>query len=364
MWSNPSLYLSALLLVGVMASENTLASDYPDSETDVTAICKRARQDFKLGRNQAAKRPRDETLKLLTRSAKNGYLPAQDVLLRILRPNIVKNDKPSFELAKFLSDIGNTKAHLYLGNLYTSSILGYVPKDEKKAFEYFTLGAMQGDPECLHELGIAYMSGRGVEKEVDKGVEYLKKAVKKGHSGAGNKLFCLAFDFENGIDVIKNFTKTMELYTFLAEEGYDRAQYELALIYDTGIKAPQDLGKAFDLYTKAAEKNVQARFSLGRGYLTGKFGIKDIAKGTQLLDSACEDNLCTAHNPLFLSKIYEHGMFEVPINGSKAQYFHLKALNLPNYEYAKRFWYDCRNRVTTQDDDSSSADESGSEPED
>jgi TPR repeat protein len=56
-----------------------------------------------------------------------------------------------------------------------------------------------------------------------------------------------------------------------AERGDAQAQYKLALAYDVGVGAPQDLGQAAAWYERAAEQgHPGAQFSLGLMYGNGR----------------------------------------------------------------------------------------------
>lgn len=59
---------------------------------------------------------------------------------------------------------------------------------DKKRLEFQTKKAEAGADYAQYDLGIRYLNGDGVEKNVDTGKKWLEKAAKNGHSGAKKKL--------------------------------------------------------------------------------------------------------------------------------------------------------------------------------
>jgi len=59
-----------------------------------------------------------------------------------------------------------------------------VPKDEKKAVEWFQKAAEQGMPKAQFRLGMMYAQGRGVPQDRAKADEWYKKAADQGNIDA------------------------------------------------------------------------------------------------------------------------------------------------------------------------------------
>jgi hypothetical protein len=57
--------------------------------------------------------------------------------------------------------------------------------------------------------------------------------------------------------VPKDLGKAAELYEKAADQGNVRAQYNLGVLYESGQGVPKDLGKAAELYQKAANQGDQ-----------------------------------------------------------------------------------------------------------
>lgn len=65
--------------------------------------------------------------------------------------------------------------------------------------------------------------------------------------------------YDLGREVAQSYGKAFELYTRAAEQGDPVALYRLCLLYEHGTCVTKDLQKALDLYAKASERgNVEA----------------------------------------------------------------------------------------------------------
>ena len=82
----------------------------------------------------------------------------------------------------------------------------------------------------------------------------------------------LADDMEDAAEAyyMNDYSTAITLYEKLAEQGDARAQFNLALIYDQGIRGSHDYDRAFYWYTKAAEQGIaEAQYNLALMYLNG-----------------------------------------------------------------------------------------------
>ena len=75
----------------------------------------------------------------------------------------------------------------------------------------------------------------------------------------------------------KSLNKAIEYYNLAAEGGNDKAQYNLALIYDNGIGVPRDYKKAVELYKLSAENDYPpAQNAYGWCFVIGKVVKQDL----------------------------------------------------------------------------------------
>ena len=61
-------------------------------------------------------------------------------------------------------------------------------KNDLKQFEFYKRRAEEGSDDAQYQLGIRYLTGKGVEKNEKLGREWLAKAAKQSHVQAGKKL--------------------------------------------------------------------------------------------------------------------------------------------------------------------------------
>ena len=84
----------------------------------------------------------------------------------------------ALELLNEAAEMDTVKAFLELGLIHQGGDL--VPVDLKRAFDYFIRAADVadgGDAEAMRQVGLAYIGGFGVERNVARGIGYLKRAA-------------------------------------------------------------------------------------------------------------------------------------------------------------------------------------------
>jgi TPR repeat protein len=95
----------------------------------------------------------------------------------------------------------------------------------------------------------------------------LKAGAEKGDDFAQYQLGVL---YETGLDVSKDYEEAAKWFRKAAEQGLDAAQWSLGVLYENGEGVPKDYQEAAKWYRKAAEQgDVHAQFSLGVMYMLG-----------------------------------------------------------------------------------------------
>ena len=245
----------------------------------------------------------------------------------------------AFELFKKLAENGNGRAMYFLGEFY-SQPYGKTKEDNKKAKEWRIKGKEAGDvlaalnvayslPEdsdernriCFelfkdilklaetgdifaqNELANLYLYGDGIEEDEEEGVKWLKRSADAGH---WISIMDLADCYSDGIGVLQDKLKAIDLYKKVYELGLgnaankigliysDQKNYEesvkwyrrgfekgdywsgfyLAYYYSEGIGVPQDGLIALELYKKVYELGGSASgevaYEIGEIYLEQK----------------------------------------------------------------------------------------------
>ena len=94
----------------------------------------------------------------------------------------------------------------------------------------------------------------------------------------GSLSVCWSDDFQKGMEAYNkgDFANAIKEWILLGEDGDEKAQYFLGLIYYTGKGVPQDYKKALKWYTLSAEQgNKVAQYNLGVMYSFGLGVVPD-----------------------------------------------------------------------------------------
>ena len=106
---------------------------------------------------------------------------------------------------------------------------------------------------------------------------------------SAEKDYAEAMKLENGTGVPKDVGKAIQLYQKAADHGYARAQAKLGFLYWNGKGVAKDLSKAVELFQKAADQGyAPAQTSLGDFYQYGIGVPKDVEKATELYKKAAD----------------------------------------------------------------------------
>jgi eukaryotic-like serine/threonine-protein kinase len=136
-----------------------------------------------------------------------------------------------------------------------------------------TAAADQGDPAAQNTLGVKYAQGEdGLPRDDRKAVEWYKKAAAQGFAKAESNLGDMYFSGRGGLE--KNYVDAISWYLKAAQQEFPAAQFRLGYIYEKGLGTPQDLQRAVKLYrTAAGHGYADAQNLLGTLYATGDEGV-------------------------------------------------------------------------------------------
>jgi TPR repeat protein len=206
------------------------------------------------------------------------------------------------ELLEKGNKVGDGEATLGLAQLYSAGVEG-VQQDHQKALDYLIEAGKQGNAVALSTYGARLLNGdpdtkespKLVKKDVAAALKMFNDAAEKGLAAANRILGQI---YENGVgaegaDVKQDVTKAFEYYTKAANGNDPQALFRLGNAFETGIiKDPK--GKrddkdniliqpnpksALDLYRLAAQNNLaEAFFNVGVYYETGTVVDKDAEK--------------------------------------------------------------------------------------
>lgn len=222
--------------------------------------------------------------------------------------------KKSFDYATIAAEDDECGGYLVLGSLYLN---GWgVEKDVNKALENYKMAAALGDETAMNQIGIIYMGndefeanpeqsfywfneaskkgsdvgmfnlgccyrdGFGIEVDIEKAAEWFKKSAELGWVAA----MCELGKYYHG--TLIDFNKAKMWYLKAAELGNAEAQNCLGVLY---ADIDNDYKEAVKWYQKAMEQNNPWAYrNLGICYREGNGVKEDLKKAEELFSKAAE----------------------------------------------------------------------------
>ena len=275
-------------------------------------------------------------------------------------------ERYSYAFHKFqkLAEGGNGRAMYFLGEYYRYGFGNVVPENKDTGFTWHKLGgnrgyalaglnvaysypkgspereeifkkyfepvkalADSGDVIAQNEIADMYASGYGVDKNIDKAIDYLKKSVDNGYQRCQNKLGNMYYNankyedaffyyqlssydnsdsmnslgnmYYSGIFAMQSYTLAVDCFARAAKMGNRVAMYNLANMYYNGEGVQKDYYKAVEWYRKSADLGYSfAMNSLGNMYRDGKGVEINIGEARRLYQMAADLGNETAKDSL------------------------------------------------------------------
>lgn len=132
--------------------------------------------------------------------------------------------------------------------------------DFKTAAAAFKELAEKGEADGQNGLGLLHMSGQGVEKDINRAIEWFRLAAAQGNSFAQNKL---GEQYKIGEGVERDYAQALKWFQLSAAQGYASAQSNLGQLYQFGLGVTADEDEAIKWFKLAADQgNSLAKSSL------------------------------------------------------------------------------------------------------
>ena len=212
-----------------------------------------------------------------------------------------EEDKQLIEDFKFIlkkAHEGDMEYQSGLGSLYLKGMeFGETIKkgnkpDYKNALLWLTKAAKQGHDRAQVNLGIMYLSGYGVSKDVELALDLWCKSARQGYVEAQYELGKIYF---NGKHVTTDYEQANYWYTKAAEQGHSDAQIKLGLMFSDGQGVTQDDEKAFAWFKIAADQGSDVgQNNIGCCYLDGEGVTQDYEKAFAWFKKSAEQGFCPA----------------------------------------------------------------------
>ena len=179
-----------------------------------------------------------------------------------------------------------------MSKMYYNQLIGsYTNEELELAYNYLNKAIELGSIPAINQMGLLYSNGiYPVKKNINKAIEYFKKASTFNYAYAFNNLGKI---YENK----NNYKEAITYYEKSASLGESWALNKLGEFYRQGIYVQKDMQKAFDYYNKAIESPIDnlcfhAYYNLAKYYyLTGNTILtKDTNKAIEYLIIASNHN--------------------------------------------------------------------------
>ena len=184
--------------------------------------------------------------------------------------------KPNYERARYwfkkASELDDPEAQYQYAKMLERGLAG--EKNVEAAAKWRHRSAELGHKVSLYDLGIMYFYGKGVEQSIETAAIMLIKSADKGYKYSKSRLFTmkrlLNAEKEKG-DAIAHYllgtlnrkgyagfrpndADALKLYTYAAEKGVAKAQYEIAQFYYYGRGVKKSYKKAAKYYKLASDQ--------------------------------------------------------------------------------------------------------------
>lgn len=159
-----------------------------------------------------------------------------------------------------------------------------VPRDARKARDYYIVASDSGFLPANSMLGASYLSGMAGDQNPDKAVKYLKEAGEAGYAPA---LYQLGKAYYTGNGVTKDWKLAGAYFAAGAKLGHPEAQLAAARMYDFGESVAPDPKRALGYYKDAAVKGVPAaQNALATYFYKGEVVEQNLETARKLFNSA------------------------------------------------------------------------------
>ncbi|KAH3745477.1 sel1 repeat family protein [Pelomyxa schiedti] len=233
-------------------------------------------------------------------AAQCDYAPAKNMVGRMVLFSIGTRDDPNTAVIWFreAAEQGDTDATNAMGLIFELGACNVKP-DMSTAAQYYQVAAKKGNHEAMTNLAYFYEKGLGVPRNFKAAYNWYLQAAQLGNPRAMNNLGTMYLQ-GRGITVMED--EAFHWFLQAAIQNHTIAIIHLGFMYEVGCFVDENLDMACDLYSKAASLgDTNGNLQLGR--LKIKTGEQ--REGIDVLNKACLNGNYEAH--LILGELYQSG---------------------------------------------------------
>lgn len=214
----------------------------------------------------------------------------------------VQNFEEAFYYYKKAADMGFSPAQHQLGLLYLRG--KGVEKNLAEALKLFHLAAKQGFRKSFSMLGVMYHYAIGTKRDIQKCIEFSSIAA---NMGSKKSSFVIATVYWEDKDLKK---VAVNIFQELAQKGYAPAQYFIGNLYFSGSIGQRDIQRTLYYWDLAAKQNYKyALWELGKNYLHQGQCPDNLKRGLEYILAAAQQKHGEANYVLgliYLTGSYHH----------------------------------------------------------
>ncbi len=157
----------------------------------------------------------DAALKYLLSGVTSDYIPSIKLLanMYINGDGVVESKDVAINLLNKATALGDKKSHVSLGKIY------YANKEYEKAFNEFSFGLNDNDPDSIYYVGLCYAKGLGVKQDFASAFKYYEIGA---HLNEPRSLYNLSLYYRNGNIVAQNVDLANKLEEQAIENGFKK----------------------------------------------------------------------------------------------------------------------------------------------
>ncbi len=265
----------------------------------------------------------------LKEKAESGDEEAQYQYAQKLSDKFFPSEEDLTEAVKWLTKSalqGYAPAQCNLGYHYSQG--KGIEQNNEQAVYWYKKAAEQGNATAQYNLGICYANGHGVTRSAYSAYNWYKKSAEQGYVNA-EEAFAECYYYGNGTTT--NNSLALQWFKKAAEKKNAEAMFYLGECYANGYGTTRNLQTAIEWYNKAAdEDDTKGEYALAQLYLTGNGVEKDSIIATELLLHSAAGGFCTPHSMWNSKKGYDKALKKLieltKINNSQDHHYFLAML--------------------------------------
>lgn len=162
-----------------------------------------------------------------------------------------------------------------------------VRKSHSEAVRFYTVCAENGDHVAQRTVGFMHLKGKGIPKNPELALKWLKEAADNGDA---NAMYRMGQVYDEGLaDVKPDIKAAIQWYEKAAAAGDMDAQFALGCLYSTPRTRWTSDKKAAEMFEKAAEQgHDEAQYQIGMMLAYGQGIGRDPSRARYWLEKSCE----------------------------------------------------------------------------